>query len=504
MSDGFGFAINLSGNFAAQLAPVNAGLIAADSNARKAADSFNILDHVTIDLAETARMAFDGLKEIGRAAFDLGRDIVKVAADSKDLDLALNLNLGEAGAKRINALAELISSRTRFDDDAIKNAVLPLTEQGITDAKLLGDLTTAAVDIATRRKQGIDGVNQSLEAFSKIALKGEVDGKMLKQLAIAPTDYFKDLADLLHTSAKRAEELTKAGKVTKETLLSVALNQVAQRQGGELGIAAIAGGENLGATLQRFSDLPENMMRKLADSPAMDKIKGILDGFIEKMMGPDGAKIMDRIGAGMERIANAITPATIDRMITGLGAVAKVAEVLLTTFSGLATVIDHIAGGKGMDSVNAGFHTTAEDRRNIERTSMKAIGEQSAAGYVEGLSSMAPAVSEVFESSVDAGNESLGIQSPSKVFAEMGRYSAEGFAEGLDDGGDKVDAARSRITDASMGGDGGSSSAASVSDGGSVVNNFYFQGDGADDMEQRVEGLLMKFGMRSIQRLGIA
>ena len=72
--------------------------------------------------------------------------------------------------------------------------------------------------------------------------------------------------------------------------------------------------------------------------------------------------------------------------------------------------------------------------------SITSIGVQIAQGVSQGISSMAgwvrEKVSGFFSGIVNSVKSTLGIHSPSKVFAEIGSYSIEGYAKGVDDGAD--------------------------------------------------------------------
>ena len=67
---------------------------------------------------------------------------------------------------------------------------------------------------------------------------------------------------------------------------------------------------------------------------------------------------------------------------------------------------------------------------------LKEVGKNLIKGFIEGIKSMATgaieAVTGVVQGSIDWAKSLLGINSPSKVFMEIGRYTSEGFAIGLD------------------------------------------------------------------------
>ncbi|MDL2253828.1 tape measure protein [Ruminococcaceae bacterium OttesenSCG-928-I18] len=67
---------------------------------------------------------------------------------------------------------------------------------------------------------------------------------------------------------------------------------------------------------------------------------------------------------------------------------------------------------------------------------VKSIGTNIIQGIVNGINSMASsvvgAIKTVVDNAINAAKSALGIESPSKVFAEIGRYTAEGFVVGIE------------------------------------------------------------------------
>jgi hypothetical protein len=66
------------------------------------------------------------------------------------------------------------------------------------------------------------------------------------------------------------------------------------------------------------------------------------------------------------------------------------------------------------------------------------MGSDIIAGLIDGIINMGPnmlkAVTGIADAAINAAKSALGIASPSKVFADIGGYTAEGFAVGVDDG----------------------------------------------------------------------
>jgi hypothetical protein len=65
-----------------------------------------------------------------------------------------------------------------------------------------------------------------------------------------------------------------------------------------------------------------------------------------------------------------------------------------------------------------------------------------------GQSDVVKAMTDLAGGAIDAAKDVLGIKSPSKVFAEIGGYTAEGFAQGVDDGAGAASSALDNLTDA--------------------------------------------------------
>ena len=74
----------------------------------------------------------------------------------------------------------------------------------------------------------------------------------------------------------------------------------------------------------------------------------------------------------------------------------------------------------------------------FRKADFKSLGTAVVDGLVDGVKGgvvkVTDAVKGLGRSAKDALKEALGIRSPSKVFADLGRSTAEGFSEGLDDG----------------------------------------------------------------------
>jgi len=491
MSQPLAFSLNLTGTFAAALAPVNAGIgqaIPALERARGAVGSFEgsmnslggsgILSRVgsffTFDIAQGAQLAVNALRAVGAAFFDLGKKIAHTLGEEQDINLALKLNVGDEKAKEVQALADSFGN-TRFDDSAIKKSVLPLLSGGIKDMGLIDDLATAAADVSAIQATGQEGYQAAMDAFASIGLRREVNAKMLKSLDINDNDFYARLARQQGTSIAAARKLTADGKFTGQQLLDTVLEERAAKQGGSLGDPSLRANQTWGATLQHLSDLSGNVFKKLENSPGLEKIRKSIESIIDSLKGDLGDKIMKQFDGIFTKLSTIITPENIERWATtfstALESVGDIATVVSDVGGFLWTVIEGV--GEALGEAAAEVYLFFEALTELGASIGDSVGEAFVAlvnfgdsaiawvkdlgtnlwqglrdGILGGVDALTDAVKSLGHGVVDTFKDVLGISSPSKVFAQLGDYSAQGFALGMDRSADRAaESARRSVGD---------------------------------------------------------
>jgi len=308
----------------------------------------------TFDLAQGAEMAIHLVETLAEKVFDLGKEIVNTVAQTQDLNLALKLTVGD---DNVNGVKELIDSfgDTRFDDDRIKKAVLPLLEVGGgKDKGLLKDIITAGMDIAARTANPA-ALEETINAFTRVQTKREVSAKMLMAVGVNEKDFYTALGQTLGTSAKAAEAQVKAGKVQAETLQAEILGQIAKREGGSLGKATDQSVDTLGTTIERFKRIPEDIFKKLADSPGIALLQQRVDHFIDSLGGPAAERIVEKLGAGLDKLSEILlgNGQSVDKFIDG---VVEGIPRAIKIFEDLVGIIEQVASALGIaeDKVKQG------------------------------------------------------------------------------------------------------------------------------------------------------
>ncbi len=314
------FEINLTGSMAPAAEGINKALAGTEKGAKHAAEGIHLFEAelgkasvaaggfgfnlqalakggslFTFDLAEGAEIALEMFKKLGEAVLEIGKDIIKTAAKTEDLNLAIELNVGKKGAANVEELAESFERTTRFDASDIKRSLLPLLKQGVSDTDTLDTVATIATDLAARNGGGIADVQQTISAFAGIFQKGRIKPQGLAEFGIQAQDKLADIA----------------------------INMIAARQGGAIGGPSLRASETLGATLQRLGNAQENLFEKLAGSSGMQAVQGAISNIIDLARGPVGEQLMQNIGGAFEKIFGTLTgpegKAKLEHIVTVIG-----------------------------------------------------------------------------------------------------------------------------------------------------------------------------------------
>jgi len=377
----------------------------------------------TFDIAEGATSILETFAKLGEVVFelaekfvDLAKEIVGAAGAAEDLNLAVKLDVGVEGGEEVEKLVASFKG-TRFNDKTLKNALLPILEEsGDEHREQFDSLLTAATDVATRRNTGGAGAAAALGALRSIEIMPQKLRGSLTELGIKQKDYYSDLGDLMGISAETAEKQTKAGKIKAQTLLSVALNQIAEREGGALGNATNEGSKTLGSTLARLGQLKENLFEKLAESPGMKSVQHVLDHFLALMEGDAGDKLLQRIDLVIKSLADVLTDDTIDGFInkvmgfvedltgpTGINTVTNGFKGVLAVVEGVGSAMSAIV--RSVERMTSGMQSLL----GLTETgrSMMGQGQEDKVASVKGQ--LASKVNQVASSGL-SDDESLGLK----------------------------------------------------------------------------------------------
>jgi hypothetical protein len=287
----------------------------------------------------------------------------------------------------------------------------------------------------------------------------------------------------------------RSGRISGETMSEGILSLLTQRTGMGLGGFAQARGQGLGAAMSNLAEAPTNLIATIAgieNSPGVAALARTMStiGDVMAGVGPQGARLqalisglVDSVGGGLggllspERVTAAFgalldvvgmvdtavrssVGPLLDGLSQGFGSVSGGTQTWQQQLQALLSYLPAMANGLGLivgysARITAGFVAAGAATlvliswfRSIPTelafifqsavTFFSEIGTQIVDGLLAGLrggwTRVTSVVSSLASSIPATVRVALGIASPSRVMAELGAYTAEGFAVGVDGG----------------------------------------------------------------------
>ncbi len=201
--------------------------------------------------------------------------------------------------------------------------------------------------------------------------------------------------------------------------------------------------------------------------------------------------------AAIGEVAMYMVVAAVGVLAAGVAVVAAGVSLLITTWTALS------AGATA--AWNA--ITTAADSaiEKLKGMSLADIGKAMLEGLAKGITGAASLVTDalggVVTGAIDSAKSKLGIASPSKVFAELGGYTGEGFAVGIDDSASMV---QSAMTDLVEPPEAKAAKAGAAGGGGTITATFNLYPTGLTETLAQVEQALDDLIERKALAMGAA
>lgn len=309
----------------------------------------------------------------------------------------------------------------------------------------------SATSLLNNMKSQVEGISKWNDRLEVLANKGFAAALLddLKELGPTATNYIKAFEDMT------ADEVTKANayfqqsaQLTVDTFLNnwqdskdavtkwsenlVELSQKGVEQGF---LEAIA---QAGMSTEELVNALMNMTGE-----QLDQLNSLYkDSLVDEHAAQAIMMALSAAGAGMStELANALT-SQIDQTSEAGTAITQTATATgvaagTATATGIATAATSNANTTKVTKAaeELGAATVNGVKSEINVTAGKKMGSNLCKGLVKGLkegkASVVEAAKEVAQDAVDSANDTLGIESPSKVFMKIGRFVDLGFAKGL-------------------------------------------------------------------------
>ncbi len=394
-----------------------------------------------------AKIVVGAIRAIGSAAINAGKSISKLSLATLERQQADRITYegllhSESAAmaldKRVTQLADTYGVATKD----LGGYAATLVKAGVRGS----DLSDILRGIAIRQAAIGDG-DEALDRVVEQYKAGTINAKLF---------------------AKEQEQTFGGAAAKRGKTFEAGIDRIKRRMGELLASPAMAKGfEGVFGKIEAFLQSP-------AAANFAESLTNTVGGVLERMPGwiDAAASAIPALEAGFKAVAGVITGigAALGWIAKAVGSVAKLlgAASEQTSGGGAATkdrafdsgpasqksaakqsrqdameqlAKDSRAAGASVEQFNAimrEFNTAMNAGANVDEARAKAVaaGQALGLGLAEGIASgqgtAAAAASTMGDIVVATIKAKLQIASPSKVFARMGRYSAEGFAMGMD------------------------------------------------------------------------
>lgn len=429
-------------------------------------------------------MLISGVQKLASIVFDSGKFVFNALAFKESTLESFRLMLGtkEAAAEAFNT-AKGFGKLTPFETTDVVDAFRKLSVAGFSQ-KEIPIVFQALGDVAAGSGFNKQLIDQLTIAFAQIKAKGKLQGDDFRQLmnaGLSAGEIGKNAAKMMGIDPKDFSKAMEGGKVSADVALAAVMDHIQQRfSAGQLGKGMLTQATTLKGLFSTLASAPMDMfldidldnspgfkglkkfMQSLVDALNPDsitgsKLKGVLEGVVNDIGSLLGGVSIDDLTAGFDTFVTMVTVG-----IQGLGAFKdSVMQVLQPTIDLMSTmdegqgkgqgfvdvmsVLGYVLGGilnvillvgLGIGKAFEGFKLLGDIDWSYLGDQLMQVGKDLLEGLAKGilgaLGIPVDALMTVGQAIIGTAKDVLGIHSPSAVFAELGAYTAEGFAQGVD------------------------------------------------------------------------
>ncbi len=387
-----------------------------------------------------------------------------------------NILKSRDAAKDAFALANKTALMTGADYRESISSMNSLMAQGF-DAKFADELVRAMADLRVLNPAAnLEGITR---AISQIKSTGRLQGDEMAQLAEAGLNVNKvyekigksmglvdgklDKKGNKQSLVEQVQDLQAAGKVKSDVAIKAIMDSLKDQVGGkEFGATAAAkANASIDGAIARVMTLKELLLQSVNIdwSPAIR----FLERVGQALSGPAGARFASKLESGFNRLIgmfDQMSDAELESFLDGAGDAFEHLTKEAVKFSGhLGRLLDRLDALEGTGGSKL-FQTVSSMSDAlwalIESNPLEvmggwidgifasitegisgataSIGSDMMAGIVAGLdgSSLVDAMVSAVQSAVEAAESFLGIESPSKVMKQVGRFTALGMTKGIE------------------------------------------------------------------------
>lgn len=439
-------------------------------------------------LASSAMLTVSALAAVGTAAIGLGATGGKMLLDAQryrdttSAALTFALGTGKAAGEtmgEVQRIANLLG--VSVDETMGKFRELQSAGFDAREGKILMQMVADLRAVSGGRDVAISALSDPLQALKRNEVLTVASFKGLEAAGMSQNRVYAELAKNLGVAVA---DPTDTNKVKRDVDRALAQRQLRGQKAvdfwSKINLSAL-GEQQLGEKAKEFQDTTvtgaidkvknrwDALVKSVNSGPLGERLVAMLNR-VSEALNPDGAgkgivETLDKIVKVASRAYDAMKP-LMDAFSSGFGEgfssalndVLQLVDMLGTGGSSSKAFSEGLrAIGSAMGAVVVGVGVLVGGLAWLSATivealvtlpaNLKDIGRMAIAGLTEGFEAMKgkleSAVTGIKDSVVGKLRSLLHIQSPSRVMMELGGYTAEGFAVGIERGaGDVASAAR--------------------------------------------------------------
>lgn len=482
-------------------------------------------------------MLISGAAQLGRAIVDASQFAVNALAFKESTLASFELMLGtKKAAEDFFDKAKGFGKLTPFETEDVVKSFQNLLQAGFTQQEV-PIVFQALGDVAAGKGFNKQVIDQLTLAFGQIRAKGRLMGDDLRQVlnaGVGQQGIFENIAKQLGIDPTSVSKVMEAGRVSADVAITAMLDTIRDKFSGgqELGQGMLNQATTIRGLFSTLASVPMDLFLdiNLEKSPGFKGLKLFL-GNLAKVLNPDeaaGTKLKGLIESVVNDVGGMLGRIDMNALVDGFDKFVEIAKVaidgakafgdgvmtilqptidLLSTMEGgerrtvgfvdSMRVLGYALGGivnvvlligGGIAKALEGFGMLRDIDWSFLVEQMKSLGAQVVEGFVVGLKGAASflinPVGTLAGLVTGTFKDALGIQSPSRVFMELGAYTAEGYRLGLEGQSAAVDSAVQAMADARPSGGRG---------GGAVVNltiNVDGTGKNAEEVARHLADML--------------
>lgn len=420
--------------------------------------------HAAMEFAEGIGLvlAYEVVEKLVDKVKELGEEIIHAGVMAERTEKSFKLLLGDEGGDHILEYLEEIHKHTEFSLQKLQGLAAGFLRVGFA-GKGLRYAVAAAADLAALPGGNLD---EAASALERIKRTGRVDNRTLGGVGFGEQDFLAQLAERTGKSATTLKKEIEKGKLDADQALASLYDLIRKRTGKSLGSAAEGMSGLMGATITHLKEVPEELFKQVAKSPAFERLNQFLKDLTERLdpKTPLGMKFFESIDKSLTKFVDGLQRIDMSKFINDVGRLIETLPALVNILIKLteATIAfgkasawafehtlvgqmisDHLRSHEKVDgdklhgTARAAFDAAPAQVRTADafirgKLWGKAMGEGTVEGVEEGTPKVKDATTEMGEAAHGGMKKEIKAESPSKVFKELGQMSGEGYLQGLD------------------------------------------------------------------------